>query len=532
MSVLFQLKVIFILGIIVILSACTEQQEPDPGFIRTSGTQFIDSGGRQMIFNGVNVICKDPRKKYTDQFSPDEFRQLASWGFNVVRLGVIWSGLEPNPGEYNEKYLTQIDQLIEWAVEAGLYVLVDMHQDLFGQKFSDGAPDWATLDQDLPHHTGAIWSDSYLISPAIQAAFDNFWANSQAPDGVGVQDRYIAMWKMLALRYHDNPGIVGYDLMNEPFMGTAANKIMPLMIQAYAHETMDMEKAWQEGTLEQDMMNLASRWADESGRLDILRTLENPELYARVIEPAGPICQSFEEIELKLFYQKLRDTIREVDNNHILFLEHNYFANTGIGSNIKLPLDEDGNPDPLLAYAAHAYDLVTDTKEVGSPANSRVQFIFNRIHETSVKLDIPLFIGEWGAYGGNHPVYRETASYIMRLIEEMKCSHSYWNYSGTNFNVMSYFPVLSRVYPMAVAGDLKSYAYNNEDGGFLIELETDGKEKYVSKIFIPDLSLINIDSLKLNSDTDYEIEPLNNGKGGYLLIMPGKLATKLKIQYY
>lgn len=501
-------------------------------YVKADGTRFVDGSGRELIFNGVNVICKDPRKNYTEQVQQIEFSNLASYGFNAIRLGIIWSGIEPEPGIYDEEYLNQIDQLISWAEEAGLYLLLDMHQDLFGQKFSDGAPDWATLDMGLPHHTGSIWSDSYMISPAVQASWDNFWDNAHVADGLGVQDHYVNMWKMLADRYKEHRHVLGFDLMNEPFMGSGAQNVMPLLIQAYAHKMMDMEAAWIDGSLEGRMQALAEQWAQEQGRLDLLRTLENPELYGSVIQAAGPLCQAFETDHLNAFYQKLRDSIRTVNKHHILFLEHNYFSNTGMESAICVPKDESGGPDPLVAYAAHGYDLVTDTKEVGSPSFSRVDYIFRNIFKKSKDLNIPLIIGEWGAYGGDHPVYRETAGAIISLFEEFGCSQTYWAYNGIDFSQKCYFPVLSRVYPAALSGRLHKYVYNPGDGSFFMEYETTGLEKYPTRIFLPQLDTFNRDKLVLFPEARITLEPLPTGGGAYLIIPPGRFAGIRKISYY
>jgi len=30
---------------------------------------------------------------------------LKSWGFNLVRLGVMWEAVERTPGKYDEEYL-------------------------------------------------------------------------------------------------------------------------------------------------------------------------------------------------------------------------------------------------------------------------------------------------------------------------------------------------------------------------------------------------------------------------------------------
>jgi endoglycosylceramidase len=98
-----------------------------------------------------------------------------------VRLGIIWDGLEPQPGRIDEDYLERIGKLVGYAKAEGLYVLLDMHQDLYSVKFSDGAPAWATLDEGKPHTAGAVWSDAYYASAAVQTALDHFWENAPGP---------------------------------------------------------------------------------------------------------------------------------------------------------------------------------------------------------------------------------------------------------------------------------------------------------------------------------------------------------------
>jgi len=211
-----------------------EGEEKLSEYVYVQGQSFKDPYGRDLILHGINVVNKDPGSSYVGHISPGEMRKFKSWGFNVIRLGIIWDGLEPEPGIYNEEYLSKIDEMVQWAGDNSLWVILDMHQDLYSVKYSDGAPIWATIDEGKPHVTGAIWSDAYLFSPAVQTAFDNFWKNAPSPDGIGVQDHYISLWKHIASRYADNTTVIGYDIMNEPFMGSAANDIMPVLLTAYA----------------------------------------------------------------------------------------------------------------------------------------------------------------------------------------------------------------------------------------------------------------------------------------------------------
>ncbi|HYY23139.1 MAG TPA: hypothetical protein VE780_14800, partial [Thermoleophilaceae bacterium] len=57
--------------------------------------------------------------------------------------------------------------------------------------------------------------------PALIRAFDRFWANSPGPGGVGLQDRLAAAWRHVAARFSSERRLVGYDLLNEPWPGSA-----------------------------------------------------------------------------------------------------------------------------------------------------------------------------------------------------------------------------------------------------------------------------------------------------------------------
>lgn len=46
---------------------------------------------------------------------------------NFVRLGVMWEGVEREPGIYDDFYLAKVDALITRLGEAGIYTMVDAH---------------------------------------------------------------------------------------------------------------------------------------------------------------------------------------------------------------------------------------------------------------------------------------------------------------------------------------------------------------------------------------------------------------------
>ena len=78
-----------------------------------------DPDGRHMIFHGVNVVYKVPPyipdgDVYDSQNSlnKEDIANLKKWGFNIVRLGVMWEAVEYAPGQYNQTYLEEINSLI------------------------------------------------------------------------------------------------------------------------------------------------------------------------------------------------------------------------------------------------------------------------------------------------------------------------------------------------------------------------------------------------------------------------------------
>ena len=70
---------------------------------RLSG-HFVDDHGRVRIFHGVNAVLKAyPWLPQTETFTAEDSLDaktldlLQEWGFNVLRLGVMWPGVEPEP---------------------------------------------------------------------------------------------------------------------------------------------------------------------------------------------------------------------------------------------------------------------------------------------------------------------------------------------------------------------------------------------------------------------------------------------------
>jgi endoglycosylceramidase len=203
--------------------------EPDP-----AGGRIVDARGREVLLRGVNVNALAEYWPYGDvpttfPLTRDDARAIATIGWNVVRLLVSWSRVEPAPGVYDDAYLDEIGDAVRLFARDSVYTVIDFHQDAWGPTLAarpgevcqpgtepafgwDGAPGWATLAGGAPR----CFALARELSPAVQAAFAAFFTNAPGPGGVGVRTRYAAALARVARRFARSRSVVGYDVMNEP----------------------------------------------------------------------------------------------------------------------------------------------------------------------------------------------------------------------------------------------------------------------------------------------------------------------------
>ena len=237
------------------LQAIALQQRPDGARV------FVDEHGRERIFHGTNAVVKGPPwHPDTQTFSRDvslveeDFVWMQNMGLNLLRLGVMWPGVEPLRRQYNETYLDQLDDIVTRAAAHGVYTLLDMHQDGLSELFcGEGLPWWTVaqtsvvaqqlafpapfdhlnksakstdyyVEDKLPgaprlptrsacatHSRGPGWGEStWQAANAYQA----LWSNTD-----GILDAWAAMWAKVALRFKGRTEVLGVELMNEPFAG-------------------------------------------------------------------------------------------------------------------------------------------------------------------------------------------------------------------------------------------------------------------------------------------------------------------------
>ena len=195
--------------------------------------RIVDSSGATVILRGVAVnqlgdyFQGHPDILPTLPLEKRDFEQMEALGLNSVRLIVTWSFLEPERGVFDEDYIAQVKEAVQWARESRIYVILDMHQDAWGKYIAtppdheckppwapnigwDGAPQWATITDGL----NPCMLETRELSPAVMRAWQSFWE-----DRDGILQHFVDTWARLASEFTDDPIVAGYNILNEPNWG-------------------------------------------------------------------------------------------------------------------------------------------------------------------------------------------------------------------------------------------------------------------------------------------------------------------------
>jgi len=203
--------------------------------LHTDGGVLRDEAGGMVLLRGVNVAGNAKVPPFSAIRDEADLDPLARWGMNVVRLLFIWEAYEPTRGTYDAGYLASYRGVVKAAAARGLWVIVDFHQDAFSRASLEGCgegfPAWAidpglapTVMPATPDNGARCvdWGPRMVSDAGLRATWASFYADSD-----GARTRYLAMLGSVAAALVDEPGVIGYDLLNEPG-GDEVTQIGPL----------------------------------------------------------------------------------------------------------------------------------------------------------------------------------------------------------------------------------------------------------------------------------------------------------------
>ena len=457
--------------------------------LHVEGMRFVDEDGKQVLMNGLCFICREKEKGYLEPGLEQKIQYYSRHGFNLIRLGIFWDGVEPEPGMYDDNYLERVKGVVNQAERYGIYVFLDMHQDLYSVKFIDGAPVWATLDEGLPHPEGCnIWYEAYVQRPAIMKAADNFWANTPASDGIGLQDHYERMWEHIAEYFAECDNIIGLEPMNEPYMGSIAP-------QTFAEAVEQVQKSNPKFDLNKP----------ETAR---------PEDTAIMQQAMNRRFMKFDSEVLMPFYSRMLRAIRK-HTDAALVTGGNIYCSSFVTTGIE-KLEE------AQIYAPHGYDAVVDSDRYDQYNKDNVAMVFDGKRESQLRLNLPVIVGEWGNFpSGNYT--NDLIRYMNEILEKYLWSSTYHQYVD-GMEKDSNYDALERGYPVAVAGKLVSYHYDSDSRELTVEWETIKEQS--TCLYLP--YLIQENAIEATGPIQIEICPIQDAEGCCIMIIP-KEEERLKI---
>ncbi|MCR5042011.1 MAG: cellulase family glycosylhydrolase [Clostridia bacterium] len=445
--------------------------------IRCSGTDFIDPSGRTRFFHGINlcdkgVMREDGKREYVRSWDEGIFESIRACGFNCVRLGITWDAVEPQPGVYDDDYIACVDATVKRLAEAGAYVYLDMHQDLYTGSdggMGDGAPAWACMTGGREFRKPvAVWAEGYFLDKAVWNCFDAFWSNAVLPQtGRGLRDMYCDMLSHLAEKLGGNENILGWDVLNEPFPGTVGGKIFrrivtggvgALLFSRSIKPVKGIRLLLNEKTRREGMDLLSGR------------------LLRKATSGGDELLEKFDREFYSPFMRACRDAVRKSTPRGVIFIEGDYWSNSSIPSGTQ-PIPE----EPDQAFTPHGYDLMVDTPAYKYASDERVRTIFREHRKTQLRLGCPVLVGEWGGFSDGTewlPHIKET----LRMFDGYLWSDTYWCYYEGFFD-SPVISVIKRPYPQAVDGKVKEYSYDCEKKELRLVFDSRGESETL--IYLP-----------------------------------------------
>ena len=407
-----------------------------------AGRWITDRQGRVVILHGVGLMdYSPPNLPAALGFNDADAAFLQAHGINLVRVGMNWSGIEPQAGVFDASYLDSILGTLHTLAAHGIYSLLDWHQDDWGVAAAgiDGAPAWATLTDGLPNPPLG-YGFGMFGDPAQMRAFDNFWANTPGPGGVGITDRFATMLAFYATAFRDQPYVLGYDIFNEPNAGT--------------------------------------QWP----------TCANP---------LG--CPLFDS-QLSGWYQKVIPVVRSADTRHLIWYEPNVFFDFAANTNLQDP----AAGDAATGFDFHTYCLGDGAAAALPPVPNNgpgcaieEKLNLDNANAYQQRSGAALINSEWGATSDPAVVSRQTDEFDQYMVGDV-----FWDFrnlvpdphaapTGSNVNE-PFIEILDRAYPERIAGTPTAWSWDATSRRFALDYATrlpggGGGGGLITTVYVPAL---------------------------------------------
>ncbi len=181
-------------------------ENPTTGKPYAEGIEIRDSSGSLLKLHGFNI---DPNK-----FTSNDIQWIKERGYNSIRLNMKWSSIEPGKGQYE---WSSLDDILAACQSSGVWAIIDFQQWEWSPYFTFGSKPGAGGGVGFP--TWLMEEGGYTNdATGQQQAYDDFYLKRDY--GATTWQEFTQFWTLVVNRYKDNPWVLGYEVINEPMVGS------------------------------------------------------------------------------------------------------------------------------------------------------------------------------------------------------------------------------------------------------------------------------------------------------------------------
>lgn len=311
----------------------------------------------------ISQFAEYDHEHFRSFITENDISYIASLGFDHVRVPVDYNVLEDEYGNILETGFSYLENCFSWCRKNGLNMLIDLHE-CYGYSFDP-------LKKDMDRR---------------RFFYDD-----------GLQDRFLNLWKEIALRFRDYPDQVAFEPLNEVVLW-------------------EVSDAWN---------SLVRRFYD---------TVRPVAPLNRIV--IGGVCYN-NVLAVKLLDPPYDD--RTVYNFHCY--EPTIFTHQGAYWMPLFPSDyRIGYPESVETYRSETKRVLHESEgtlfleEVKEMGPDYFTTIFRSAVEAAEKYDVPLYCGEYGVIdlADNHSKIRWLRD-IHIAFGRFGIGHALWNYKEKDF---------------------------------------------------------------------------------------------------
>jgi len=371
-----------------------------------------------------------------------------------MRLGVMMPGVFPNGPNVNVTYLDAIEDIVDRLHANDIETIIDLHQDVLAPKVcGEGTPDWMLNVSELNAKTfpkpmsstpidmdpetgrpkscspvGALkflgWSEWYTTD-ACGKAFQELYDGSGA-----MADAFARYWKVVATRFKGHPGVMAYELLNEPWVGDHVGNPLLLLKGGRAEE------------------------------------------------------------EVAKYMQRMHDVVRSVDPDTLIMYAPAEVNNRIMR---RVGYEKGFLPEAAMAYHVYCV-VGTDGDGPTSWFEKQLchtndHFSLNQRAKDIARLQTAGFVTEFGAVNPS-PTGLAEVQFVLEHFESMTppTSWAFWDFHeitghSNKTQVAAYIRLLARPYPTALAGELVSLNFDSQSSAFRMQYKSSASGS--TELFLP-----------------------------------------------